>query len=675
MTEWVDQTRLVASDASQSSHFGTAVALSTEGGVTTAVIGSPNEQHPFDAGVNPNPGAAYVFTLDAGAWMEQQKVSASDGLDDDHFGWQVSISANTMVVGAPALVSGQGTGAVYVFVRAAGMWTEAQKLTASDAMLDDYFGHAVSLDGDQLIVGAPARKLAEWDRGNGAVYVFTRSAGVFTETQKLTASDGELGDAFGSALAMSGSSLVVGALWESDTPASVFPLVGPGAVYFFEQSGGTWSEQQKLRSSDMDAGVNFGTSVAMHGATAIVSDDYASDTVSGAAYVFERVAGIWSEQQRLSANAPRIGGRFGWHVAAGDDVLIVSSLASESAFLYMRDGSLWTEQIELTARTPGPADRFGRSIAVAGGLVLIGAIFDDQVTELGNEGAVFARVLVGGACTGDASCGADLCVDGFCCDVACDEPCAICNQPDEEGHCKPAPHGVDEQRACAPFVCDGVQLGCPVTCNFDSDCATNSFCELDRAPPVCQSDGARGATCAQSDECVSGICEDNVCCESTCPGACSSCDVAGLEGTCAPVPAGQPGGCAPLVCNGVSATCPDGCVDDSACPEGFLCDLPTGTCTDGPTCDGHTVTYPDRPTEDCRPYRCNDTKICLTSCRTSAECATSFVCGSNGKCTPAPSVIVRNGCACATTGRGGDVPWSFAWFLLGLLRRSQRGRS
>ena len=175
--------------------------------------------------------AQYPLIVDP-TWTQQQELIASDGVASDYFGYSVSVSGNTAVVGAYHKNSAQG--AAYVFVRSGGIWSQQQKLTASDGALGDQFGESVSVSGDTAMIGAPFKNTQQ-----GTAYVFVRSGGVWTQLQELTASDGALGDEFGHAVFVSGDTAVLGAPGNNDPQSSY-----PGSAYVFLRSGGAWGSSR-----------------------------------------------------------------------------------------------------------------------------------------------------------------------------------------------------------------------------------------------------------------------------------------------------------------------------------------------------------------------------------------------------------------------------------------------
>src|SRR5579875_695667 len=289
-TTWSQQQKLTASDAAAGDNFGLSVALSADG--NTALVGA------YKADLSSSltdAGAAYVFVRSGTTWSQQQKLIASDAAANDNFGTSVALSAdgNTALVGAykadlPSSLT--DAGATYVFVRSGTTWSQQQKLTASDAAANDNFGTSVALsaDGNTALVGA-----LNANTSRGAAYVFVRSGSVWSQQQKLTASDSVLFDNFGTSVALSadGNTALIGA-YNADLPGPTNPIrQNAGAAYVFVRSGSVWSQQQKLIAGDFAANDNFGMSVALNtdGHTALVgapNADLSSSFDAGAAYAF-----------------------------------------------------------------------------------------------------------------------------------------------------------------------------------------------------------------------------------------------------------------------------------------------------------------------------------------------------------------------------------------------------
>ena len=168
---WGGEQKLLASDAAELDQFGCSVSLAND----RALVGAYGESD--------GRGAAYVFVKSGDAWIEEQKLVASDGAEADKFGSSVSLGADRILVGAYGADASRG--AAYVFVKSGNSWTEEQKLVASDGAAGENFGYSVSLAGDRALIGAHGSGAAR-----GAAYVFVKSGDSWTEEQKLVASDG-----------------------------------------------------------------------------------------------------------------------------------------------------------------------------------------------------------------------------------------------------------------------------------------------------------------------------------------------------------------------------------------------------------------------------------------------------------------------------------------------------
>ncbi len=319
---FVQQAELTASDGAAGDQFGFSIALSGDG--NTAVVGA------FGHTVNGNvyQGAAYVFTNSGGNWSQQAELSASDGAAGDWFGDSVALSGdgNTAVLGASghAVNGNQIQGAAYVFTNSAGSWSQQAELTASDGVYDDEFGISVALssDGNTALVGALFHTVNGNTNYQGAAYVFANSAGSWSQQQELTASDGAGGDLFGNSVTLSsdGNTALVGAYAHTVNGNRY-----QGAGYVFTNSAGSWSQQAELTASDGVYDDEFGISVALSsdGNTALVGALFhtvnGNTNYQGAAYVFANSAGSWSQQQELTASDGAGGDLFGNSVTLSSD--------------------------------------------------------------------------------------------------------------------------------------------------------------------------------------------------------------------------------------------------------------------------------------------------------------------------------------------------------------------
>jgi hypothetical protein len=374
---------------------------------------------------------------------------ASNTGGGDGFGASVALSGdgNTLAVGAPqedSSATGIGgdqtsnsateSGAVYVFVRSAGSWTQQAYIKASNTDSYAYFGRAISLsvDGNTLAVGAPGESSnaigINGDQankslgGSGAIYVYTRSADMWTQQAYVKASNNRAVATlaafnFGGSLTLSGdgNTLAVSAVGENSNAAGIngdqSNALAPyaGAVYVFARSAGVWRQQAYVKASNTDANDQFGWSVALSfdGNTLAVgayledsnafgiNGDQNTNTASasGAVYIFARdgsvtrTAGTWTQQAYVKASNNRSGFNFGYSLALSGDgnTLAVGAVREDSdatgingdqingfaggagaVYVYTRNSVTWSQQAYVKASNTDIADDFGISVVLSG---------------------------------------------------------------------------------------------------------------------------------------------------------------------------------------------------------------------------------------------------------------------------------------------------------------------
>jgi len=360
----VEEQKLTAYDMTEHDHFGASVAISGD----LALIGADLDD---DAG--DRSGSAYIFARSGQTWSEQAKLTALDAEKWDQFGSSVAASGNTAVVGAPGDDDrGTGSGSAYVFIRNGDTWIQQAKLNALDAAEWDGFG-SVAISGDTVVVGAS---------GSGSAYVFVRSGTTWIQQAKLRAPDAAAGNNFGVSVAVSSDSVVVGAYFDSDGGHR------SGSAYVFVRSGATWSQQAKLLASDASEDDNLGKSVSISDDTVVVGatgDDHAGNW-SGSAYVFVRGGTTWGQQAKLTASDAEAVEWYGSSVAVSGDTVVVGAVSGDnnqgdssgSAYVFVRNGTTWNQQVKLIASDAEASDSFGYSVAVSGDAVVVGAIGDDD---------------------------------------------------------------------------------------------------------------------------------------------------------------------------------------------------------------------------------------------------------------------------------------------------------
>lgn len=503
-----EASEIAAPDGEPSDFFGFSVALSGD----TAIVGAPDEDTK-----GTDAGAAYVYVRTNGAWTFEQKLVASDGGPGKWFGHAVGVDGDVAVVGSPR---GDGaapaSGVVYVFARTNGVWTQRQKVFGSDGKAGDTMGQAVAIAGGTLVAGAPAEDTKGADAG--AVYVFGENGGVFTQQKKLLAADGQAGDRLGASVGLSGQTVIVGAPGEDDAGA------GAGAAYVFVGAGPVWSQQKKLVAADGQAGDAFGSAVAIEGDAVVVGAPLANAAGgdAGAGYAFARAGLTWADAGKLVPAGLGSDDRLGTSVAITKGRVILSALLDDTkgsnagaAYVFTESGAGWAPDLLLVASDGTAGDAFGFSAAMEGETVIVGAYLEDDAGT--NAGSAYVFVLKsenGESCTTGASCASGFCVDGVCCDSACDlgvcDACSMSAGASADGACTLLTGtACDDGDACtlgdtcAEGVCtSGAPKDCGGAACTDGQCMTEADAgpdaEADAGPDAEADAGADAAADAEA---------------------------------------------------------------------------------------------------------------------------------------------------------------------------------
>jgi len=344
-TTWVFEAELKASNGELGEGFGFSVAISGD----TIAVGSPGEGS-GSPGVNgdqsdnstPGAGAVYVFEYSGGTWTQQAYLKASNPDAGDQFGESVALDDDTIVVGTsfedsgsvndPTDDSASLAGAAYVFERTGSGWIQSAYLKASNVEAGDGFGQSVDVSGDTIVVGACCEDSNGPPQDNsghnpGAAYVFQRVGVLWFEVAYLKSPNPAISGFFGSAVAVDGDRLIVGA-------------VGTATVHVFERSrGADWTEVASwskvvgdyARCVDVVGDVIVvGARTEAGAATGINGDESLTGFPSGAAYVYRRFGGTWMQAAYVKASNPEGGDLFGWSVAVSPEALIVGAPVESS---------------------------------------------------------------------------------------------------------------------------------------------------------------------------------------------------------------------------------------------------------------------------------------------------------------------------------------------------------
>ncbi len=341
--------------------------------------------------------ARYPIEIDPLIVVEEAVVAASDGAYGDEFGWGLAIQGETMFVGAPG--DDDDRGAVYVFERQAGVWTQVQKLQASDGSNGDSFGNRLDADGARLVVGA--RNDDSGAAGDaGAAYVFVESGGSWTEEAKLLASDAVSDDWFGLTVAISGDTIVVGTVHD-DTAGGM----DTGSVYVFERDMAGWSETAHLIAFDAGPHDNAGQ-VAIEGDLIVVgaARDDVWGALSGSAYVYRRVGGVWSIERKLAPDDGSATDRFGQDVAITGGRIVIGAPGDHdftyengAVYVFAHDGLDWVQTGQFYDPHVLEYDNFGAEVDAVGDRIVVGEPGDDEGYP--NGGALLLFELQDGAWT------------------------------------------------------------------------------------------------------------------------------------------------------------------------------------------------------------------------------------------------------------------------------------
>jgi len=307
-------------------------------------------------------------------WIQQAILQSNDITDGDQFGSSVAMNSDGtyLVIGADNESTSPNTqqGAVYVFTRSGSTWTQQAKILANDPANGDLFGRAVAINnaGDTIAVGVNVEDTPP-TTNQGAVYIFTRSGSTWTQQDKLLSSDRLTGDGFGRSVSLDGSGnyIIIGASTDDTSP-----YTNSGSVYIFTRSGSTWTEQTKIYASDPTNNAGFGTSVQISNDSnyAVVGAPQNTLTEYGKVYVFARSGSTWTQQLNTSGSgALTIGRGRGMSVtidSTGANIVFASRDEALSAWFFTRSGSSWTETQVIQNIIPSTSPPITNSISSQG---------------------------------------------------------------------------------------------------------------------------------------------------------------------------------------------------------------------------------------------------------------------------------------------------------------------
>ncbi|MBK9658046.1 MAG: hypothetical protein IPO66_22580 [Rhodanobacteraceae bacterium] len=364
-------------DGGAAKRFGGSLALAADG----VLIGADLDR----VGPNPSQGSARWFRPSGGSYVQLAKLDSGNGAIYDRYGTSVAVDGDFALVGAylEDTAVGGDAGAAHWFRRVDRQWVYGGQLLAPDAEIEDRFGIAVDIDGDRMAVGAV------WDVvgtnvDQGSAYIYHRQGADWVFEAKLVASDGAAGDYFGYALSLDGDRLLVGARGVS------VPVVDQGRAYVFVRGESGWTQEARLPFAGINPQAYFGTSVALAGELALVGAPGtrvgAGPQAAGAAVVFRRQGASWTQTAILQAPQPQANGAYGYAVAADSERLLVGAfldgfLGRGAAYVYrsadlVLDGELRASQVQ-------PGEGLGIAVAISGTTAVLGASGYDLPGKVG----------------------------------------------------------------------------------------------------------------------------------------------------------------------------------------------------------------------------------------------------------------------------------------------------
>lgn len=461
--EWVQEAYIKAPNTSQMAEsegdaFGSVVALSADTLAVGAALEDSNavtitngESASADQSSG-NSGAVYVYIRSGNFWLQQAYIKASNGDSGDQFGTSIALSGDVLVVGSSredsnetVITNGSGssednsmadTGAVYVYRRTSGLWSQEAYFKAGSSVVDDRFGESLALHENTIAVGVPSKDSTLSplsSSGNntlsnsGSVFVYRRSDAGWNQEAQLEFVHRDSSDQFGNSVALVNDTLAVGVLGDDSDDTAITngtsagqdnAITDSGAVFVYRRNGVSWSQEAYLKAvNNRSASVYYGHAVSLSadtlavGAvnenakeTSITNGASASDDVSlwesGAVYVYRRTGNTWAQEAYIKASNSDEDDHFGSAVSLSATLLAVgakdesanqsvittgeiassddSAIKSGAVYLYHRTGTLWRQESYIKAVNVGAGDLFGSSVSISDFTLAVGAPGEDS---------------------------------------------------------------------------------------------------------------------------------------------------------------------------------------------------------------------------------------------------------------------------------------------------------
>ena len=354
---------LYPSDVAYGLHFGRTVSAYGD----YIVIGAPKGNVVANLGE-----AVYIFRKNAGNWLEEARLTATDSIIDQCFGCAVATYSNYILIGAPNDdENGKNSGAAYIFKNNGNGWAKQIKLTPSDPSEFQSFGSHVSLDGDYALISSTSDNI-NGQFNSGSAYIFKRNGDQWLQEAKLIPSDPTISAVFGIRVSIYGDYAFVGA-----TRAYNDNNIKTGAIYVFEKIGNEWIEQVKLVSSDGQHGDVFSNPIATE-STLFVAAAKApgnNEYSKGVGYIFSKDGEDWIEEHKLIPyDEEEDQALWGWSFNENYAVLAnANNPHSGVVHLFHKKNADWSEVKTLTASNGDQYDRYGGATFLANNNLIVGA--------------------------------------------------------------------------------------------------------------------------------------------------------------------------------------------------------------------------------------------------------------------------------------------------------------
>ncbi len=335
-------------------------------------------------------GTAYIYDLINGEWSLSKKLSSQNVSTEFQSESPVSLSNNFAAVGAES--ENNRSGSVYIYQYQNQDWQDFNKLTASDANSNNFFGFSLDISNNRLVATARGESDGFNNKERGSAYIFEYDGASWVETTKLSVDEEEGDSVFGVSVDLDDSSVLIGSYNETSFSGT------PGSAYLFDLESGNWSLTQKISPNDLNSGRAFGTSVSLANGHILIgnNNDSQQASLSGAIYSFETNNNILTQKQKLFAEGAT-SFQFARAVSINGNRALIGIPGDErdshrgGAYIFDKIQGNWTLTALLKPLTPDFPEILGLSVSLFGDQAMVGA-----TSSYTNSGSVYVFDLING---------------------------------------------------------------------------------------------------------------------------------------------------------------------------------------------------------------------------------------------------------------------------------------